>query len=160
MGRRGPKPVPTAVLRLVGSREATGRRRGPSPLPALPSPPTWLSPEARREWGRILPELAKLGLLCRLDRALLTGYCESWACYVDAVRQAATDGLIATTPNGFAQKSAAAIALTDARSALLKFAAEFGLSPSSRVRLVSAPKAQPDDPLGAFAGQKREVDRG
>ena len=97
MGRRGPRPTPTAQLRLVGSRELEHRHNEPQPALGAPNPPTWLSAEARAEWKRVAPELIRVGVLARVDRAILVGYCESWAMFPNAQRLVHDTGLIPTS---------------------------------------------------------------
>ena len=154
MGRRGPKPTPTAQLRLVGSRELERRRDEPQPELGAPNLPTWLSREAKAEWRRIVPELIRVGVLARVDRAILVGYCESWAMFTNAQRMVHDKGIIQTSKEGVHRPAAHVRVLNDARSAFLKFAQELGLSPSARVRLTC--KVSPDaDPLGAFTRKSR-----
>ena len=149
MGRRGPRPTPTAQLRLVGSRELEHRHDEPQPEPGAPKPPTWLSGEARAEWKRVVPELIRVGVLARVDRAVLVGYCESWGMFVASQRTVHDQGIIQTSKEGVDRPAAHVRVLNESRAAFLKFAQELGLSPSARVRLTS--KATPDsDPLGAF----------
>ena len=84
MGKRGPKPTPTAQLRLVGSRELETRRDEPQPELGAPKMPYKLPAEAKAEWKRVVPELTKVGVLALIDRAVLITYVESWSEYRDA----------------------------------------------------------------------------
>ncbi len=148
MGRRGPKPTPTAMLRLTGSRELESRHAEPKPALGAPTPPKWLNREARAEWRRVCPELVALGVLALIDRAVLVGYVEAWSSYVGAVAAAKVRG---STDGG--RRTAEALELRDSRAAYLRFAQDLGLSPSARVRMTS--KAAVDaDPLGSFARSK------
>ncbi len=77
MGKRGPKPTPTAVLKLRGSTLVTGRReaaevQGPA---GTPDAPEWLDEEARAAWDRIVPLLEGMGVLTRIDGNALARYC-------------------------------------------------------------------------------------
>ena len=74
MGGRGPKPLPSNVRAFTGSRRvlrAADLSDGVHPEVALPSMPTWLCPEGKKEWRRITPDLLELGLMTRLDQAAL-----------------------------------------------------------------------------------------
>src|SRR5262249_47518137 len=63
MGLRGPKPVPTALLKLRGSF-VPGRREGePSPAPGIPECPAFASPRMREHWMPICELLMGLGLI-------------------------------------------------------------------------------------------------
>jgi phage terminase small subunit len=63
-------------VRLRGN---PGKRRlndaEPRPAPRVPSCPTCLGDEARKEWRRLAKNLGELGLLTGLDRGLLAAYC-------------------------------------------------------------------------------------
>ena len=81
MGRRGPAPTPTAVLKLRGSTLVSKRRlaqeaRGPAGTPDLPE---WLDEEARKMWGQLLPILEVMGVLTRIDGNALARYCRLWS---------------------------------------------------------------------------------
>ena len=76
--RRGPKPKATVVKLITGN---PGRRplndREAQPAVEIPEPPSMLKGEALKEWERITPLLAEVGLISRLgpggDRRLLQG---------------------------------------------------------------------------------------
>lgn len=77
MGKRGPIPKSNEQRKLEGN-PSKGPPQGQSPIPAdLVDCPDWLSPEAKREWARVAPELSRLGLLTKLDMAMLAGFCVS-----------------------------------------------------------------------------------
>ena len=154
MGRRGPKPTPTAQLRLVGSRQLETRREEPQPQLGTPRPPTTLPREAAAEWLRIVPELSKIGVLALIDRAVLTGYVEAWSFYREAAVALRKTGATYTTTAGTLAKHPNVSILNEHRAAFLKFAAELGLSPSARVRLTSKAVA-PSDPLSKFVGDRK-----
>src|SRR5215813_4818923 len=91
----GPPKKPSALKLLQGTFRADRTSPNePKPEIAIPDVPAHLSAEAKAEWERLAPELARLGLLSRIDRGALAGYCEAWSDFVDATRQCAT------TPDG------------------------------------------------------------
>jgi phage terminase small subunit len=82
MGTRGPLPLPANVHRLRGnpSKLSTAQlEAGIDPAVEIPSCPQHLLPAARKEWKRIAPELEKLGLISKIDRAALALYCQEYA---------------------------------------------------------------------------------
>ena len=87
------------------------------------------------EWERIAPELARLGILTELDRAALAAYCSCWGRCVEAERHVREHGMTVRAPGGIKINPSVRIA-NNALQFLLKFAAEFGLTPSSRSRIV------------------------
>ena len=146
---RGRKPTPTNLKLLRGN---PGRRpinqREPKPAPKTPGIPTWLSNEARAEWRRVVPELDKLGLLARVDRAALATYCETWSTFVAAERLIHEHGIVilkkvqeALTDEGVViiyqqpVKNPALMVARDCAAQIRGFCAEFGLTPSARTRI-------------------------
>jgi P27 family predicted phage terminase small subunit len=130
---------PAALKLLKGStegRDSGGREvnTGPAFRRIAPNPPTWLSAEAAAEWKRVVPGLQRLDILKPEDRAVLAAYCETWATFVDAIRQQHRDGLTIEAKQGTLAHPAVGIARSAARE-LRAFAAHFGLTPSTEQAL-------------------------
>jgi P27 family predicted phage terminase small subunit len=163
---RGRKPVPTELKLLRGN---PGKRRlnreEPKPDPKAPGMPVWLSNEARAEWRRVVPELERLGLAAKVDRAALAAYCETWATFVAAEQTIHKHGIITmrvteitaedadgnpieihVTPT----KNPAVIIARDAAAQVRAFCSEFGLTPSARTRLQTPEAEDGDDGFGAL----------
>lgn len=142
----GPAPKPTSLKLLAGN---PGKRplnaAEPKPDPAIPDCPDHLTPEARAEWDRIVPELEALGLLTRIDRAALAAYCTAYGRWVEAERMVKEHGLTVETPNGYPVKSPWLSTADKALDQLRKFIQEFGLSPASRSKVAATPKSTNDD---------------
>lgn len=133
----GRRPKPTELKELLGN---PGRR----PLNRLePKPegratcPRHLSKEARREWRRVAGGLERMGLLKAVDRAALAGYCVAWARHVEAEIKIAQYGMMVKTPNGHLQQSPFITVSNRAMDLMRQFAGEFGMTPSSRSRIVT-----------------------
>ena len=75
MGKRGPKPEPTAKLAGKGSWRAKVRTGEPKVDPGYPVCPAWMQGEARVTWDRIVPELVNLGIMTKLDGPAFSRYC-------------------------------------------------------------------------------------
>lgn len=135
---RGRKPVPTELKILHGN---PGHRPlnefEPKPDVEIPECPEHLDAEAKAEWGRIAPELAALGILTRIDRAALAGYCQAWSRWVYAEQQLAKFGVIVKSGGALAQSPYLPIS-NKALENMRKFLAEFGMTPSSRSRVKTA----------------------
>jgi phage terminase small subunit len=56
----------------------------PRPDVLIPECPPELGPVARREWDRVVGDLAALRLLTNLDRAALAAYCGAYALWAEA----------------------------------------------------------------------------
>jgi len=132
----GPAPKPKHLKLLEGThrpdREATN---APQPLPEAPNCPTWLGREARAEWRRLVPELAKLNLLAKIDRALLTAWCETWETYKESYQFIRKHGSSFNSAKGYVGQRPEVAIRAKARTDLRLLAAEFGASPSSRTKV-------------------------
>jgi P27 family predicted phage terminase small subunit len=158
MGARGPKPLPANVHLLRGnaSKKPLGQLLDDVVRPevAIPPCPSHLSDDAKQEWRRISKHLYRLGLISHIDRAALTGYCQSWGDYVWAQRRIAElnaddpsgyRGRVWSTPSGYKQISVPMQISNRALDQMAKFLAEFGMSPAARSR-VTASDAQGELP--------------
>ncbi|KPK71857.1 MAG: hypothetical protein AMJ84_05415 [Acidithiobacillales bacterium SM23_46] len=157
MAKRGPKPMPTKILKLRGSNRA-GRRKGGVNVPLnRPRIPRWLTGEARREWQRTAPLLARLGLLTQIDRTMLAIYCQAFADWRQADRFlqdmiAGGSGVVVVTKKGNVVQNPALAVRNQAVERLRKIAAEFGMSPASRVGLETQPRATDQQQKQRFFG--------
>lgn len=141
---KGRKPTPTALKKLAGN---PGKRRLPTDEPEMPvespDPPEWLNGEALAEWNRIVPQLHEAGIMALSYRSAIASYCEAWARFVDAIEQIPkTGGEIVKSPSGFPIQNPYAAVRNKAQAQMLKVAAEFGMTASSKTRI----KAIGDNP--------------
>lgn len=153
-----PTPRP-AKLRLLNGRsegrDSGGRIITPPPnfIREAPTPPSWLSREARAEWRRVVPGLERLDVLKPQDRAALSVYCECWSAFVAATRQYRVEGMTMVNPDSGRVHThpCVAIANTAARQ-MLRYAQEFGLTASAEHRLNNANLMPGDDENNPFSG--------
>ena len=85
MGARGPKPLPKNVHAIRGNPSKLPLHRmgdGFEPPVEIPNCPKHLIPEARKEWRRMSHELAREGMIAKVDRAAFALYCQWWARWV------------------------------------------------------------------------------
>jgi len=145
MGVAGRKPKPPE-LRLVEGNP--GHRpipeNTPKPSPKAPKRPSWLLPEAKREWSRVVPHLERLGLLTVVDRAVLAAYCQAWARYREAEEAIDREGVVRVTEKGYPVQNPAVSIARNMMNQVRAFAAEFGLTPSARGR-IQLPETDDDD---------------
>ncbi len=85
MATRGRKPKPTALKILEGN---PGKRplneNEPIPPKGNIKCPTWLLPEAKKEWKRLAPSLEAMGVLTMADLTAFEGYCQAYARWKEA----------------------------------------------------------------------------
>lgn len=167
MGRPGPKPLPANVhvLRGNASKKPLGSILDEfRPEVEIPDFPSWIWPEAKKEWKRIATELERYGLISKLDRAALVLYCQAWAKMVwaeraltramkvaEEAREAAErdgreytggDGLMVKTANGNFTYSHHWVVGKHAASEVKRYLDLFGLSPSARSRVTVSDNRQ------------------
>jgi P27 family predicted phage terminase small subunit len=148
MGKRGPIPKSNEQEILEGN-PSKRPLRGESPKPKgdTPTCPSWLSPLAKQEWKRITPELAQLGLLSSLDRNILAGYCNAFALWQEAQECLSKQGTVYVTTKGKLEPRPEIAIVKTAGEMMNAFAAELGLTPSSRARM-NLPKPNEEiDPM-------------
>ena len=168
MGGRGPQPLPANVHQLKGNpskKPMASLLDELKPEVELPDFPSWLWPEAKKEWKRLGEELVRYGLVSRLDRAALVLYCQAWARMVwseqmltramrdaDKARKQAEkegkpfeggDGIMVKTVNGNFTYSHHWVVGKQAAEQVKRYLELFGLSPSSRTRVSTSDNRQP-----------------
>lgn len=164
------RPKPTALKMVTGRRP--GVDSGGRPIPAeafdnlgkAPLPmPDWLHPEAVDLWQQTAPTLDRLNLTKPEDHAVFAAYCQAWAVFVRSSRKLNAEGLTIMTvvglPDGGTQEKPMVNPIyrtvKESGEQLLKFAKEFGLTPSASAALsraraeVNGTAADADNP---FAG--------
>ena len=143
---RGRKPKPTHLKLIGGNPGKRPIRTGPErPVTAIPEPPGHLNEDARTEWHRAAHGLYALRLLKTVDRAAPAACRTAYARWVQAERAIAemgkrdllTGGMMIKTSNGNAIQNPLAGTANKAASGMVRYAAEFGMTPSARVRLAA-----------------------
>jgi P27 family predicted phage terminase small subunit len=119
-----------------------------------PEPPAMLKGEARAEWRRVAPGLWDLGLLTAIDVGPLAAYCAAWGRWKAAEaliekakrKYPAGGGLFIETSNGNLVQHPAVGLANRAMTDVVKFAAEFGMTPSGRMKVSQHVPASPTRP--------------
>ena len=120
--------------------------------------PDHLTPAAQLEWDRVIEETVNLGILTNLDRGALAAYCQAYGRWVAAEtalahmaqKDAITEGLIIRTKAGNVIQNPLVGAANKAMADMVRYAAEFGLTPSARTRVSGAGRSDVEDPFAAF----------
>jgi len=156
---RGRKPKPTRLKALTGN---PGKRPlNPAelnPEPAMPECPAELGPVARREWDRLVGELAALRLLTNLDRAALAAYCGAYALWAEAMEAIQKYGTMIKSPTGYPIQSPYVAIANRQAEIMMRIASEFGFTPASRSRVSMPSNTEPTlfDVLDADRGEGGE----
>jgi len=125
MGKRGPKPTPTAALEKRGSWLAKTRGGEPEPesLPGVPPVPAGMQGEAAETWRTLAPVLVGMGTLTTADLQTFERYCRTLALWRKLML-----GLEGAT----VVDRADVLAWDKVTEALRRMDAAFGLSPADR----------------------------
>lgn len=150
MGRRGPVPMPTEMLKLRGSWRANANPDEPKPEPINqpPEAPEWFGPDAKACWDDLLRILTARRMISQLDLRLLTRYCDAWQKWLEATKSVREhgDSYAIKGKDGRVkafQPMPAAVAYRSLSEMLIKMERELGLSPSARARLRTEASAHP-----------------
>ena len=148
---KGAKPKATVFKLVTGN---PGRRplnaREATPKVVIPDPPAMLDELALAEWHRVTPLLAEVGLITRLDRAVVAGYCMAFSRWMECERMLKTTGLIVKSPNGYPMYSPYLAASNKALDQVRQMSEQIGLSGSSRSRIKAGDTAGDYDPAEDF----------
>lgn len=134
MGARGPV---ASVTTLPGVDLPPSKKPKPRLIlePAAPAPPTTLSKEAKAEWKRIVPELDAKGLLAKVDRGVLSAYCDAWAQWNRARLELDEGELTVLSGHDLRPaKNPAWQIYAQAGALVAKFATELFITPNARLR--------------------------
>jgi P27 family predicted phage terminase small subunit len=137
---RGRRPKPTRLKILSGN---PGKRplnsNEPRPEVAVPECPIELGSGARREWDRMVAELAPLRILTHLDRAALAAYCGAYAMWAEATEAIQKYGSMVKSPSGYPVQSPYVSIANRQTEIMMRIASEFGFTPASRSRISVPP---------------------
>lgn len=143
MGRRGPPPTPTALLKARGSWRASTREGEPEPEGELERP-GWLPPEAAEVWDRLAAILDRMGVLSSSDELALARYCVIFAEWRALAVQIAEEGTLVRPLEDAVRDKRGRIrvrplkrnprlgVLLELQTELGRLEKEFGLTPAAR----------------------------
>ena len=149
MATPGRKPKPTGMKALEGN---PGKRqlntKEPKPAAKAPRCPSWLDEEAKKEWKRMAKVLETLGVLTEVDMAAFAGYCQAYARWKEAETFISKHGTIVKTPSGYWQQVPQVSIAQSYLKILNRCCEQFGLTPSSRSRIIAETGgSMEDDPM-------------
>jgi len=155
-GSGGRNAVPKALHVVRGSyrRDRHGQSPDASPLVDVPAAPEWLDEVARGEWDRVAADLVQLGVLTELDVTALAAYCAAVSTWRSASATVTTEGVTVQSARGGRTTHPAVRIARNAEQQMLRWAAEFGLTPASRGRpgVAMPPEARGNDPGRLLSG--------
>lgn len=142
----GRKPTPKPILELRGSRIRGPHAKGGIDVePGVPAAPQWLCPLAKEEWDRIIPMLHASRIMSERHQQTLAAYCDAFADMVLADSELREHGATIVDDRGRVSNHPAWMRKRDARTSMLKFASEFGLTASALARVSAVDEKPADD---------------
>jgi P27 family predicted phage terminase small subunit len=152
MGKRGPKPKPAAARLLAGN---PGKRKIrpdlPAPAGAPPMPKRlMLEPAAVEKWTELVPILLGLGTLTTADGEALATLCEVYAATQACLLELRATGPVMRTDLGGVKPNPAGPLYRSLVALQASLMGEFGLTPSSRVRLGGKEEKPADDEIATI----------
>lgn len=151
MGKRGPKPQPAAIKRMLGN---PGKRAIKPDLPAPAGTPPMparlmVEPAAVDKWNELVPLLLNLGTLTLADGEALATLCEVYAATQSCLLELRAAGPVMRTDLGGVKPNPAGPLYRSLVALQASLMGEFGLTPSSRTRL-SGKEEKPADEVEEF----------
>lgn len=117
-------------------------------------PPKSLSPEAKKEWKRVVKLYRQLDtpIINDLDISAFTAYCESVAIYQKAEAEYQSGPLIYRAADGKPTENPYITIMRREGQNIIKYAEQLCLSPVGRARMgvAAAKKAAESDPMAAY----------
>jgi len=153
---RGRKPQPNALKLLRGNpgRRPLNDREPQHAVVEGTCPITELQDVlAQQEWQRVIASLTTSGHVTLVDRSTLLAYCVKYAQWMRLEMAAHDQPFIVDAPGGTTKPNPIYGMAHKAFQLLLRAAAELGITPSSRSRIISS-GAQPAAPDAFTAFQK------
>jgi len=154
MARRGPPPLPTRLKLIAGNpgkrrlnaAEPTPAAERPELPPALKLPATRAAQLARGEWDRTVGELVDLGVLTRIDRAVLEAFVVNYGIWAAAIEHVLAVGAMVKAPqSGVPMQNPNVAIAKNAMKLWMAAAAELGIGPASRSRVSRVEPSKEDD---------------
>jgi P27 family predicted phage terminase small subunit len=162
-------PKPTSYKILSGEPNKS-RINFNEPQPTgKTTPPKFLNHWAKNEWKRIVPELERLGLFTKVDRASLAAYCQVYGRWVETENK--INELTTKAIESGGDASNAYLLKTQAGNVIISpllsvanrcleqmktFLVEFGMTPVSRSRINLAQKDKDIDPLEELLNEPQD----
>lgn len=157
MGRRGPAPTPTAIKKLRGNPGKRPLNRAEArPAGRIPSAPRWLSKEGKKEYRKLARLLLGTGLLTEIDGVALAMMCEALDVYRRAKEAMGEERVFVVSDKGNSYQHPALGVMSSARGEVLKWAREFGMTPSARSRIAVETEREEESLADILFGVERD----
>lgn len=137
MGKRGPKPKPTALKVMAGSWRAKENPHEPMVPKGYPPKPSSFSADESALWDLLARDLYEQGLLTPSNgialETLVRARCEE----MEAENKIRQMGLLVRGPNGYPERNPYMKIRDSARKVVAQYLAAFGMTPADRTRVAA-----------------------
>jgi P27 family predicted phage terminase small subunit len=145
--RPGTRPKATRLKLLSGNpgkRPLNEREPQPTLVASLPKPPRHLSPAGREEWLRVGSLLLRTRVLTEADLTALSAYATVYGRWMSAELEIKRKGILvpAAPRSKFRVQNPMLSVANKAFQQMSQLLGEFGLTPSSRTRIISSPASE------------------
>jgi P27 family predicted phage terminase small subunit len=121
----------------------------------VPECPDYLDEVAKKEWGRLTTILTAMKVLTEADYIALANLCQAYSTLMNAQRQMNKTGILYKTKSGYIQQSPL-LGIIGAQTRIVNdLLREFGLTPSSRTRIMIEKEDDGHDELMAILSSPR-----
>ena len=137
MGKRGPKPTPTQILKMRDSLRVYSRQNEVEPLELKqpPEPPHWLESYGKRYWRKMAKRLWRTGLLTDIDLMNLAMACDAYQTFRELKKLCGEGRKLATSKQGNVIWNPAYNMMLSAKNDMRRWMLDFGMGPANRVGL-------------------------
>lgn len=158
--KAGRRPDPNHIRRLKGKKELINREEQVTFDVGVVMPPSFIKGEAALCWKRMATELTRAEIFSKISRDKLARYCIAWQDYHDIMLERDVMGkkrLYVTSKNWRTFMHWNQV-LRQCEQVMSNFETEYGLTPSSAMRIRKPSTAKPVDEFGDFLleGAKEE----
>jgi P27 family predicted phage terminase small subunit len=113
--------------------------------------PEGLSEGAAKQWASIRPRLVDAGIANNFDKEALMQLCEWTATLIEATQGMRRTGILIKGANGHPVRSPYLAVVNEAQVHVTRLLTEFGMTPSSRSKIISTGRKPSAKKGGAFA---------
>ncbi len=139
---------PTAIKLLEGTFRKDRAKNEPIPEMGIPKCPKCLDRVARKEWKRISVYLDKMGLMAKVDMAILAAYCQAFSQFFQCseyIKRRGGFGKYLEDKNS--QTAQYTTLLNKATTQMIALAPKLGLSAGDRSRMDLPQRPDEEDPM-------------
>jgi P27 family predicted phage terminase small subunit len=156
---RGRKPLAPEVHEHNGSyRKNPNRENKERPVidGLSPEPPEWFGDLELEVWHALCADLEQKGIQDTSNRELLVAYCTAYVGWFECRKMVTENAYTVMDSQGNVRRHPVATDMHKFREQMNKIIPEFGLSPSSRSRLVSLKQDEDKNPFGELLNKLQE----